>query len=65
MQYEVTFLVDGQEQTEHVEAPDAAGAVAVIQAEHGRSQEQFELIQVHLLEDDTLSEAEEATSASH
>jgi hypothetical protein len=36
--------------------------VAVVQASHGRTQEQFELIQVHLIEDDRAEEAEEASS---
>ncbi len=51
MRYDVTFQVDGDERTQSVDAPDAASAVAAIEAEHGHSPEMFELIQVHLLED--------------
>lgn len=64
MHYEVTFLIDGQEQTEQVDAPDAAGAVAAVQAAHGRAQEQFELIQVQFLETDSQTQSEEASSVS-
>ncbi len=51
MRYEVTFQVAGEERTELVDAPDAATAAATIEAEHGRTPEMFELIQVHLIED--------------
>lgn len=51
MRYEVTFQVSGEEQTELVDAPDAASAAATVEAEHGRTPELFELIQVHLIED--------------
>ena len=51
MHYEVTFQIAGDERTESVDAPDAATAVAMVEAEHGRTPELFELIQVHLIED--------------
>ncbi len=51
MHYEVTFQIAGDERTESVDAPDAATAVATVEAEHGRTPELFELIQVHLIED--------------
>ena len=51
MRYEVTFQIDGEERTEPVDAPDAATAVATVEAEHGRTPELFELIQVHLIEE--------------
>ena len=51
MRYEVTFQIAGDERTEPVDAPDAATAVATVEAEHGRTPELFELIQVHLVED--------------
>lgn len=50
MHYEVTFQVAGEERTEMVDAPDAATAVATVEAEYGRTLELFELIQVHLIE---------------
>ncbi len=51
MHYEVTFQIAGDERTESVDAPDAASAVAAVEAEHGRTPDLFELIQVHLIED--------------
>jgi hypothetical protein len=51
MRYEVTFQVAGDERTEMVDAPDAASAVATVEAEYGRTPELFELIQVHLMEE--------------
>ena len=51
MRYEVTFQIDGDERTESVDAPDAASAVATVEAEHGRTPELFELIQVQLIEE--------------
>jgi len=51
MRYDVTFQVDGHERTQAVDAPDAASAVAAIEAEHGHSPGMFELIQVQLLEE--------------
>lgn len=56
MRYDVTFQIDGDELTQSVDAPDAASAVAAIEAEHGHSAAMFELIQVHLLEDPVADE---------
>jgi hypothetical protein len=63
MRYEVTFHVAGEERTETVDAPDAASAVATVEAEHGRTPELFELIQVHLIEELT-SEGEVQAGAT-
>jgi len=62
MRYEVTFQVDGAERTEAVDAADAASAVAVIEAEHGRTPELFELIQVHLLDEVGAEDTSPATA---
>jgi hypothetical protein len=48
MIYNVTFLLAGEEQTESIEAADAASAVAKTQFDHGRGDDQFELISVQL-----------------
>lgn len=58
MHYEVTFQIDGDERMQAVDAPDAAAAVALVEAEHGHTPELFELIQVHLLEEATPEHAE-------
>lgn len=52
MLYEVTFQVGGEEQRDRVDAPDAAGAAAAVRERHGRSPEMFELLLVHLVEED-------------
>ncbi len=52
MLYEVTFQVGGEEHTDRIDAPDAAGAAAAVREQHGRSPEMFELILVHLVEED-------------
>jgi len=51
MLYEVTYQLRGQEQTDRVEAPDAATAASTVKDAHGRSEDRFELILVHLVED--------------
>jgi hypothetical protein len=50
MRYEIHFLSNGEEQVEIVDAPDAPAAASLIQYEHGRSEESFELLAVTLLE---------------
>jgi hypothetical protein len=51
MRYEIRYLSEGEEQVEVVDAPDAPAAASLIQYEHGRSQESFELLSVTLLEE--------------
>ena len=63
MHYNVTFQVDGNERTESVDAPDAASAVTQIQAEHGRTSELFELIQVQLLDDASAETSDDVVQA--
>ena len=51
MRYEVLYLAGGEEQTDVVEALDAAEAASTVQHEHGRSAESFELLSVNLIDD--------------
>lgn len=67
MRYAITFQVGGEEQTQEVDAPDAATAAELIRDEQGRTDELFELISVQLLDpiDPTGSDGvEEADSIS-
>jgi hypothetical protein len=50
MLYEVTYQVAGQQQTDRVDAPDAAAAAATVRDLHGRSSQMFELILVQLVD---------------
>lgn len=52
MKYEVRYQRGGDEHTIFVDAEDAASAAELAQAHDADSQEVFELIQVHFLEDD-------------
>ncbi|CAA9555200.1 MAG: hypothetical protein AVDCRST_MAG49-2128 [uncultured Thermomicrobiales bacterium] len=62
MRYDVTYQVGGEERTDHIDAPDAASAVAQVQEAHGRTAELFELISVNLLDEmpDNLSDGGES-----
>ena len=53
MVYEVTYQVDGEERTDVIDAPDAAGAAASVRDAHARGSDRFELLLVHLVEDDS------------
>ena len=46
MRYHVVYLASGQREATHVEAADAAAAVAVVEAARVRSEEAFELLLV-------------------
>ncbi len=50
MMYEVTYQIDGEERTDRVDAPDAAGAAASVRDAHGEPSERFELLLVHLVD---------------
>ncbi len=52
MKYEVRYQRGGDEHTILVDADDAASAAEQAQVREAESQEVFELIQVHLLEDE-------------
>lgn len=55
MLYDVTYQVGGQEHIARVDAADAAAAAASVQRDHAAPDEMFELIYVHLLEDEPAS----------
>lgn len=63
MRYEVRYRIGGEERTVEVEADSAAAAAQLAQEEHLHSDEVFELIQVHLLDDHVASEL--ATDSPH
>ncbi len=51
MKYEVRYQIGGEEHTTEVEVDNAATAAQVVQEQFLESNEVFELIQVHLLDD--------------
>ncbi len=55
MKYEVRYQRGGDERTILVDAEDAASAAEQAQAHEAESQEVFELIQVHFLEEDEVA----------
>lgn len=57
MQYEVRYLVNGEAHTTHVEASSAAAASESVRHQVAGEDDDFELIQVQLLEE-TPEEAE-------
>lgn len=61
MMYEVTFQVGGDEQTDRVDAPDAATAASRVRNAHQTDDGMFELLLVHLVEEDENSSPEPAT----
>lgn len=63
MRYEVRYQIGGEERTVEVEAESAATAAQLAQEEHLRSDEIFELLQVHLLDDHVASDL--ATDSPH
>ena len=56
MVYEVTYQVGGEERTDVVDAPDAAGAVASVRDARAGGPDRFELLLVHLVEDDNAAD---------
>lgn len=64
MKYEVRYQRGGDEHTILIDADDAASAAEQAQAHEGESQEVFELIQVHLLEEDGANTSLEPTPQS-
>ena len=52
MRYHVIYLASGQQEAAHVEAPDAAAAVAAAEAAQARTDEAFELLLVTPAEGD-------------
>ena len=58
MVYDVTYQVGGEERTDRIIAPHAAGAAERVEASYDDGDESYELLKVHLLE-----EAEAALAA--
>jgi hypothetical protein len=53
MQYEVTYQIGGEEHVDVVEAPDAATAASRVRNAHQTDDGAFELLLVHLIEDES------------
>lgn len=51
MRYEVRYQIGGEEHSIEVDVDDAATAAATVQEQFIESEEVFELIQVHLLDE--------------
>jgi len=51
MRYEVRYQIGGEEHIEEVDVDDAASAAQVVQERFLETDDIFELIQVHLLDD--------------
>jgi hypothetical protein len=62
MQYDVRYQLGGEEKTEIVDAETAADAARTVQDQFLTSDEVFELIQVHLLEEEASTEPAQAES---
>lgn len=60
MQYDVRYQIGGEEATETVEADSAADAARVVQDKFLGSDDVFELIQVHLIEESSEEPASES-----
>lgn len=60
MLYDVTFQIGGEEQIERVEAPDAATAASRVRNAHHTEDGVFELLLVHLVEEDENGDTEPA-----
>lgn len=56
MLYNVTYLLASEVQTDTIDAADAASAVSKVQFDRGRSDDQFELISVQLVETESSDE---------
>jgi hypothetical protein len=64
MKYEVRYLIDEQEHTDVVDVDTAAEAAARVQERHLDPVTTFELIQVHLVEEDASDGAGESETVS-
>ena len=53
MKYEVRYLINEHEHTDLLDVENAAEAAARVQEQHLGVEENFELIQVQLIEEDT------------
>jgi hypothetical protein len=57
MQYDVRYQIGGEEHSQVIDADSAADAARLVQDQFLQNQEMFELIQVHLLEEEPESPA--------
>lgn len=64
MQYEVTYQIGGEEHVDVVEAPDAATAASRVRNAHQTDDGVFELLLVHLIEDEEATDTPDATNES-
>jgi hypothetical protein len=62
MHYDVRYQLGGEEKIEIVDAETAADAARIVQDQYLTSDEVFELIQVHLIEEDAPTEPAQAES---
>ena len=64
MKYEIRYLINEQEYTDVVDVETAAEAAARVQEQHLDPETTFELIQVHLVEEDAGDGAGESNTVS-
>ncbi len=51
-EYTVRYQLDGEEFTDRLDADNAASAARIVEDRHFADQERFELIEVHMVEDE-------------
>jgi hypothetical protein len=51
-EYTVRYQLDGEEFTDRLEADNAASAARIVEDRHFEDEERFELIEVHMVEDE-------------
>ncbi|CAN5264113.1 MAG: hypothetical protein H0U38_10840 [Chloroflexia bacterium] len=51
-EYTVRYQLDGEEFTDRLEADNAASAARLVEDRHFEDEERFELIEVHMVEDE-------------
>lgn len=51
-EYTVRYQLDGEEYTDRLEADNAASAARIVEDRHFEDEERFELIEVHMVEDE-------------
>jgi len=51
-EYTVRYQLDGEEFTDRLEADNAASAARIVEDRHLEDEERFELIEVHMVEDE-------------
>jgi hypothetical protein len=51
-EYTVRYQLDGEEFTDRLEADNAASAARIVEDRHFEDEKRFELIEVHMVEDE-------------